>query len=175
MSSSKWITPFGDKHPVIDDSAFVDVSARLIGDLVLAREVSIWPMAVLRADSAAIVMGERSAVLDLALVEAPAGHPVLIGDRTIISHGAIIHGATIQPDTLIGIGAVVLDGAEIGSGSIIGANALVTGGTKIPPCSLVLGSPGKVIRETTAAERRNIAAQIDELFQKSRQMLTVNG
>jgi len=168
MKARPWVTPYGGRVPRLHPEAFVDVSARIIGAVELARGCSVWPMAVLRADAAEISLGERSAVLDLALVEAPEGRPVIIGEEAIVSHGAMIHGARIEARALVGIGAVILDGAVIGRGSLIGAGSLVTPETVIPPESLVLGSPGKVVRSTRPEERRTMLAQVEELYRKSR-------
>lgn len=162
------ISSFQGKSPIIHETAFIDVSARVIGEAILEEGVSIWPMAVLRADSSPVFIGKRSAVLDLCLIESPEGSPVRIGNGVLISHGAIIHGATISSDVLIGAGAIVLDDASIGEGSIIGTGSIVTPRTFIPSNSLVLGSPGRVIRETTAEERENIKKQINGLYHKSR-------
>jgi carbonic anhydrase/acetyltransferase-like protein (isoleucine patch superfamily) len=166
--SGGWITPFGDKTPTIHPSAYVDVSTRIIGDVEVEEGVSIWPMSVLRADSAPIRICRRAAVLDLALLEAPEGHPITVGEEAIVSHGAKIHGAKIESRALVGIGAIVLDGAVISSGSIIGSGSLVTPGTVIPPNSLVLGVPAKIVRQTTEADRENILRQVEELYSKSR-------
>src|SRR3990170_205547 len=168
MSCSNWITSYGSKVPMIHPEAFVDLSARIIGDVVVEQGASIWPMAVLRANSAGIRIGQCSAILDLALLEAPEGYPVSVEEESIISHGAMVHGARIESRALVGIGAIVLDGVVVSSGSIIGAGSLVTSGTSIPPNSLVLGIPGKVIRETTDQERQAIQDQLRELYQKSR-------
>lgn len=175
MSSNPYLTPFGDKVPVIHAGAYIDVSARIIGAVTVAEGASIWPMAVLRADSDTISIGRDAAVLDLALVEAPDGYPVVLDDRSLVSHGAIVHGARIASLVLVGIGSIVLDGAVIESGSIIGAGALVTAGMHVPPNSLVLGSPGKVVRQTTEQERARIARQLDELFEKSRTLIAQCG
>lgn len=168
MDPRTFITPAGVKKPEIHPQAFVDVSARVIGEVRLGQGSSVWPMAVLRADSGEITVEPRAAVLDLTLLEAPEGHPVVIEAEALVSHGAMVHGAHVHARALVGIGAIVLDGAEIGSGSIIGAGALVTPGARIPPNSLVLGSPGRVIRETTPQERQNIIEQVEELYRKSR-------
>ena len=162
------ITSFGTWVPTIHPGAFVDLSARIIGDVIVEAEASIWPMAVLRADSAQIRIGRRAAVLDLVLLEAPEGNPVVLEDEAIVSHGAIVHGARIESRALVGIGAIVLDGAVVSSGSIVGAGALVPPGAKIPPNSLVLGIPGRVIRETTPEERQRTLDQIEEIYLKSR-------
>jgi carbonic anhydrase/acetyltransferase-like protein (isoleucine patch superfamily) len=127
MSNNRLITPYGKKAPNIHADAYVDISARIIGDVLIEEGASVWPMAVIRADSAEIYIGKRAAILDLALLEAPEGHPVWIEDETLISHGAIVHGARIQSHALVGIGAIILDGAIISTGSIIGAGSVVTG------------------------------------------------
>jgi len=139
MSLSPWITPYRDKVPNIHPNAFIDISVRIIGDVEVAEEASIWPMAVLRADSAQIRIDRRAAVLDLSLLEAPEGYPVWVEEESLISHGALIHGACIKSRALVGIGAIILEGALVSTGCIIGACSLVTAGTHIPPNSLVLG------------------------------------
>ncbi len=154
---------------MVHPDAFVDRTARIIGDVTIEGGVSIWPMVVIRADSEAICIKKNSAILDLSLVEAPTKYPVMIDEETLISHRAVIHGAYVQKGALIGIGAIILDGAVISSGSIIGAGTVVPPGTNIPPNSLVIGMPGKIVRETTGEERDFILEQIRELHAKSRQ------
>jgi len=165
----KLITPFNGKMPSIHCDAFVDLSARVIGDVTIEEGASIWPMAVIRADSANIHISRNAAVLDLSLVEAPAGHPVIIDEETLISHRAVIHGAQIQKRVLVGIGAIILDGAVVSSGSIVAAGSVVAPGTRIPPNSLVVGMPGKVVRGTTEKERGLVLEQVHELYTKSLQ------
>jgi carbonic anhydrase/acetyltransferase-like protein (isoleucine patch superfamily) len=164
----KLITPFRDKTPNIHPDAFVDRSARVIGDVIIDKGASIWPMSVLRADSAEILIGTNAAILDLAMIEAPETFPVIIEMEALISHRVVIHGARVMSGALVGIGAIILDGAIISSGSIIGAGSVVLPGVRIPPNSLVTGMPGKIVRETTEGERALILAQINELFTKSR-------
>lgn len=106
-------------------------------------------------------------MLDLALLEAPEGHPVNIQAQSLISHGAIVHGAEVHSQALVGIGAIILDGAVISSGCIIGAGSIVTPGMRIPLNSLALGVPAKVMRMTIPEERRRILVQLNELRQKS--------
>ena len=168
MENNHWISGFNGLNPMIDADAFVDISARLVGGVRLAGGASVWPMAVVRADDEAIDIEARAAVLDLALLEAPAGHPVVVGEGSIISHKAAVHGATVEPGVLIGIGAIVLDGAVIKSGSIVGAGSVVPPGAVVGPQALVLGIPGKTVRQTTQDERDTIKAQADELYAKSR-------
>jgi carbonic anhydrase/acetyltransferase-like protein (isoleucine patch superfamily) len=165
---AKLITPFCGKKPSIHSEAFVDRSARIIGDVTLEEGVNVWPMAVIRADSSPVHIGRNAAVLDHSLVEAPEGYPVFIDEEALVSHRVVIHGAHVQERALVGIGAIVLDGAVISSGSIVAAGSLVAPGTKIPPNSLIMGIPGKVIRETTEGERDFILAQVRGLVIKSR-------
>lgn len=170
---AKLITPFCDKVPAIHPDAYIDRSARIIGDVIIEEGVSVWPLVVLRADSAPIYIKTSAAILDLSLVEAPTGYSVMIGEEALISHRAVIHGAHVQKRALVGIGAIVLDGAIISSGSIVGAGSVVKPGTRIPPNSLVMGMPGKIVRETTEAERALILEQIRELYSKSRRYKNV--
>ncbi len=148
------------RPPSIDPTAFVHAAAHVIGDVTLGARVSVWPTAVLRGDSDAIVVGEASNIQDGAIVHVDAGVPCTIGARVAIGHRAIVHGATVASDVLIGMGAIVLNRAEIGSGSIIGAGAVVREGMVVPPNSLVVGVPGRIVRETTAEERERIARTV---------------
>ncbi|MHB8838630.1 MAG: gamma carbonic anhydrase family protein [Gemmatimonadaceae bacterium] len=125
---------------------YVHPSAVIIGDVTLGRDASVWPTAVLRGDSDAIVIGDETNVQDGAVIHVDPDVPVRVGHRVTIGHRAVIHGCTIEDDCLIGIGAIVLNGAVIGTGSVIGAGAVVREGMIVPPGSLVLGVPGKVVR-----------------------------
>jgi carbonic anhydrase/acetyltransferase-like protein (isoleucine patch superfamily) len=161
------LIPFRGKLPRLEEEVFVDPSSRLIGDVTLKSRASVWPLAVLRADSEAIVIGENSAILDKALIEAPVGRMVLIEEDVIISHGAILHGCTIRRGALIGIGAIVLDGAEIGRNSIIGSGTVVPPGARIPDESLALGVPAKVMRSLNKDDMAAKRDQLAELLEKS--------
>ena len=125
---------------------FIADTARVIGNINLGDEVSVWFGAVLRGDGDMITIGDRSNIQDNATIHVDPGFPVEIGRECIIGHGAVVHGSKIANNVLIGINATVLNGAVIGSYSIIAAGALVTEGMLIPPNSLVVGVPGKVIR-----------------------------
>ena len=161
------LIPFKGKLPRLEEEVFVDPSSRLIGDVTMKRGASVWPLAVLRADSEAIVVGEHSAILDKALIEAPIGHTVLIEGDVIISHGAILHGCTIRRGALIGIGAIVLDGAEVGRDSIIGSGTVVPPGARIPDESLALGIPAKVMRSLNEGDLSAKKNQLSELLENS--------
>jgi carbonic anhydrase/acetyltransferase-like protein (isoleucine patch superfamily) len=143
--------------PRIHPTAFIHPRAVVIGDVTLGPRVSVWPTAVLRGDSDTITIGEDSNVQDGTIIHADPGLPTVIGARVGIGHRAIVHGAVVEDDCLIAMGAIVLNGARVGTGSIVGAGAVVTEGMQVPPNSLVVGVPARVVRETTSAMRERIA------------------
>jgi len=167
------ITPFEGKSPQFDDTVFIDPTARLIGEIVLGSGVSIWPFALLRADSNRITVGERSVLLDKVLVESPKDHPVVIEKEVLISHGVILHGCIVREGAVVGIGAIVLDGAEVGRNSIVGSGSLVPPGMKIPDQSLVLGVPAKVVRGLDERDLERSKEQLTEAYEKSRKYLEI--
>jgi gamma-carbonic anhydrase len=147
------VAPFLDCHPSFDESVWIAPTAVVVGDVTLGNDASVWYGAMLRGDVHYIRIGARSNVQDLAVVHVSRGtHPCVLGADVTVGHSAIVHGCTIEDDCLIGMGAVVLDGAVIGAGSIVGAQALVTRDTIVPPRSLVLGAPARVVRELSGAE-----------------------
>ncbi len=148
------------KSPTIAPTAFIHPAAIVIADVTLGARVSVWPTAVLRGDSDAIVVGEDSNIQDGTIVHVDWGIPCTIGARVAIGHRAIVHGATVEDDCLIGMGAILLNRVHVGSGSIVGAGAVCREGMVIPANSLVVGVPAKVIRETTSAERERIAQTV---------------
>lgn len=153
------ILPFLDASPVYDDSNFIADSAAVIGDVVLGPEASIWFNATVRGDVNWIRIGARSNVQDNAVVHVTNGTaPTRIGDDVTIGHSAVVHGCTLHDRVLVGIGAVVLDHAVVGSDSLIGARALITGGLEIPPRSLVLGAPARLVRTLTDDEVASVRA-----------------
>jgi carbonic anhydrase/acetyltransferase-like protein (isoleucine patch superfamily) len=138
--------------PTIDPTAFIAPGAAVRGNVVIGPQVSVWYNAVIRSTEDEIRIGEGSNIQDNAVVHLDKGHQVTIGRQVTVGHGAIVHGCTIGDNTLIGMGAIILNDAKIGNNCIIGAGALVTQGKVIPDNSLVLGSPGKVVRQVTPAE-----------------------
>lgn len=146
--------------PTIHPSAFVHPLAFVAGDVTIGPRVSIWPFVSIRGDSDAISIGEDSNVQDGCVVHVDDGVPCHIGKRVGIGHRAIVHGAVIEDDVLIGMGAVLLNNVRVGTGSIIGAGAVVREGFVVPPNSLVLGVPGRIARETTPDERARIAKTV---------------
>jgi carbonic anhydrase/acetyltransferase-like protein (isoleucine patch superfamily) len=133
-------------QPQIDPAAYVSPHAVVIGDVRLAARSSVWPMAVLRGDINYIEIGEGTNIQDGAIVHLAEDLPVRVGRLVTVGHRAILHACTVEDNCLIGMGATILDGAVIGRDSIIGAHALVTKGAQIPPGSLVMGTPAKVVR-----------------------------
>jgi carbonic anhydrase/acetyltransferase-like protein (isoleucine patch superfamily) len=149
---------FLDAKPRIHPTAFVAPGADVIGDVTLEEESSVWFQTVLRGDINRIVIGPRSNVQDGSVIHLADDYGTFVGELVTVGHKAILHACTIADEVLIGMGAIVLDGAEIGARSIIGAGTLVTGGKVIPPGSLVLGSPAKVVRQLSLEEQAGIKA-----------------
>ena len=133
--------------PEIHKSSFVAKTAVIIGDVKIGKNCGVFPNAVIRGDENSIKIDDRSNVQDCCVIHCDEGHSVKIGKNVSIGHGVVIHGATIGDDCLIGINATILNGAKIGRGSIVGASALVTTDMVVPENSLVLGVPGKIIKQ----------------------------
>ena len=142
--------------PHIDESAFLAAGARVVGDVRLGPEASVWYNAVLRGDSASITVGAGSNLQDNVSVHVDADSPVTIGENVSVGHNAVVHGCTVEDGCLIGMGSVILSGAVIGAGSLVAGGALVLGGTIVPPGSMVAGVPAKVRRELTEEEKLGI-------------------
>ena len=151
------ITSRLNKGPTIHPSAWIVPGATVIGDVTLAEESSVWYGAVLRGDINRIIIGPRSNIQDNAVVHLDTGYPTTMGELVTVGHSAIVHACKIDNEVLVGMGAIILDDVEVGARSIIGANALVTLGMKIPPGSLLLGSPAKIRRQLTLDEQKDIA------------------
>ena len=144
----------------IDPTAFIHPRAFVCGDVTLGARASVWPGAVIRADSAAVSIGESSNVQDGVVIHVDPGLPCSVGARVTIGHRAVVHGATVEDDSLIGIGAIVLNRVVVGRGSLVGAGAVCSEGMVIPPNSLVLGVPARVVRPVDDALRGRIAAGV---------------
>lgn len=142
---------------MIDPSAFIAPGAVVLGDVTMEADSSVWYGCVVRGDMAPITIGHSTNIQDLTLMHVDAGVPCTIGARVGVGHRVILHGCTVEPDCLIGMGAILLNGVHVGSGSVIGAGAVVPEGTQVPPGSLVLGVPGKVVRPVDDALRARIA------------------
>ncbi|GAA5484152.1 gamma carbonic anhydrase family protein [Haloferula sargassicola] len=165
------IETYESHAPEIHPSAFIAASADVIGRVTLHDQSSVWYQATLRGDINEIVIGPRSNIQDNAVVHLADDYGCYVGERVTVGHSAIIHACTIKDEVLVGMGAIVLDGAVIGERSIIGAGALVTGGVEIPPGSLVLGSPGKVVRTLSLEEQKKVGYWADKYVIQSRKFL----
>ncbi len=151
------LRPFRSIHPTVHPTAYVDVSAQVIGDVHLGAESSVWMNVVIRGDVHSIRIGARTNIQDGTIVHVMRNtHPTVIGDDVTIGHGAVVHGCTIEDRCLIGMGAILLNGCRVGSGSIVAAGSLLPEGTVIPPGSMVMGSPAKVRRTLTREEDASI-------------------
>jgi carbonic anhydrase/acetyltransferase-like protein (isoleucine patch superfamily) len=149
----------------VGTEVFIAPNATVLGDVTLGDRVGIWFGAVIRADRDRITIGDDSNIQDNCVVHTTPGRPVAIGREVSVGHCAVLHGCTVGDRVIVGMGAIVLNGAVIGADSLIGAGAVVTEGAVIPPGSVVLGVPGKVVKQTTdeqrAQIRRNAATYVD--------------
>lgn len=175
ISLDEQMARYLQKAPTIHPSAFVAPGAAIIGDVTLEEESSVWYQCTLRADINRIHIGPRSNVQDGCVLHLADDYGVLVGELVTVGHKAVLHACTIGDEVLVGMGAIILDGAEVGARSIIGAGALVTGNRKIPPGSLVLGSPAKVIRPLDLREQASIAPWATKYVELSRHYRRLRG
>jgi carbonic anhydrase/acetyltransferase-like protein (isoleucine patch superfamily) len=141
---------------MIDPTAFIAQGAIVLGDVEIGPSSSIWYNSVLRGDTDRISIGAETNIQDLTMIHADPGVPCVVGNRVTVGHRVILHGCIVQDDCLIGMGAILLNGVRIGSGSVVGAGALVLENTEIPPGSLALGFPAKVVRQVDDSMRGRI-------------------
>jgi gamma-carbonic anhydrase len=148
--------------PRIAESAYIDGSAQVIGDVEIGERSSVWPNVTIRGDVNYIRIGSETSIQDNTVVHVDhMVYPCIVGNRVTVGHAAVLHGCEIGDDALIGIGAIVLNGAKIGAGAIIGAGALVTEGAEIPPNMVAMGSPAKVRREIRPEEQARFKKNCD--------------
>lgn len=138
------------------DAFYIAPTAVVIGKVRLDRNASVWWNAVIRGDNEPITVGENSNIQDGCILHTDVGMPCTVGKNTTIGHMAVLHGCTIGDNSMVGIGAIVLNGVTVGNNCIIGSNALVPDGKTIPDNSVVMGSPGKIVRQTTEVDFANI-------------------
>ncbi len=165
------IISLGKITPKIDSTVYVGPGAMIIGNVAIGCESSIWFNTVLRGDNASIVVGSRTNIQDGSVLHVDSDAPLNIGDDVTVGHNAIIHGATIGNGALIGMGAIVMNHSEIGEEALIAAGSLVPQGKKVPPRTLFMGSPGKVIRELTDTDLEKIRLACESYVQKSRRYM----
>ncbi len=144
------------QEPQLGQDVYIATGAIVLGDVQLGDHSSVWYNAVLRGDINRIVVGHHTNIQDNAVLHLADDFPCVLGNYVTVGHSAVVHACEIGDEVLVGMGAIILDGAVVGEQSIIGARALVTQGTKIPPGSMVLGSPAKVVRPLTEKERAGL-------------------
>lgn len=152
------------------EDVFIAEGAVCLGDVAIGRESSIFYHATVRADRERIRIGEMTNIQDNCVVHVDEGFPVTIGDGVTIGHGAVIHGCTIGDNTLVGMGAIILNGAEIGKNCIVGAGALITQNTIVPDNTLMLGSPAKAVRKVTPEEARHNRKNAEKYRDEGKQL-----
>ena len=138
----------------IHPSVYLAEGARVVGDVTLGENCSVWLNAVIRADQSPVVLGRECNVQDNVVIHEDRENSVTIGDRVSIGHGSILHGCTIGDNTVIGMGSILLNGVEAGKNCLIGAGSLLTGGMKVPQGSVVYGSPARIVRQVTEKDLR---------------------
>ena len=156
------IIDFEGKTPKIDKSSFIAENATVIGDVTIGKNVGIWYNAILRGDVAPITIGDNTNIQDGSVIHCDVGIPTLVGENVTVGHNVMLHACKIGNNSLIGIGSIVLDGSVVGENSIIGAGAVVTPGTKIPPYSMALGIPAKVVKKITEEEADKLVEHAEE-------------
>ncbi len=166
------LIPFLGTAPRVAEDVFVAEGAMVIGDVTIGRGSSVWYNAVIRADFERIEIGQNSNIQDTATLHADAGYPCILEDEVTIGHGAVVHGCHVGRGALVGINAVVLNGAEIGEGAIVGGGAVVGAGKRIPPRSLAVGVPAKVVRELAPEEVAENAARAKRYAAKAQEHRT---
>ena len=144
------------KKPALGRGVYIAPGAVVVGDVAIGEKSSVWYNAVLRGDINRIVVGHHTNIQDAAVLHVADDYPCRLGNYVTVGHGAIIHACTVGDQCLIGMGAAILDGAVIGRQCLIGARALITPGTRVPPGSLVVGAPARVVRKLTGPERARI-------------------
>jgi len=161
------------ESPQIHGSAFIAPGAVVVGAVTIGEEASIWYQCVLRGDINRIHIGAQSNIQDGTVIHLADDFPAMVGERVSVGHRAIIHACEIGDETLVGMGAIVMDGAVIGPRCVIAAGALVTKGFRAPEGSLIMGAPAKIVRELTAKEREAnaaLAAKYVEVARRFREM-----
>ncbi|KAA9006256.1 gamma carbonic anhydrase family protein [Paenibacillus spiritus] len=163
----------GNYIPQLHESFYVAEGAKLIGDVRLGERSSVWFNAVLRGDLAPVLIGRRCNIQDGAIGHVASEHPLILEDDITVGHGAIIHGCRIGSGTLVGMGAIVLNGAQIGEYALIGAGSVVTENSILPPYTLSLGTPAKVVRELTEQDLLRMKRTCESYIQKAQEYGTL--
>lgn len=162
------IRSFRGIAPRVAESAYVDPSAQLIGDVTVGERSSIWPNTSVRGDSGPIVIGAETSIQDNCALHLDEGFPLTVGDRVTVGHSVTLHGCTVEDDSLIGIGATILNGARIGKGAVVAAGSLVPEMMQVAPATLVMGVPAKPRRAVSEEEQARFAEGVKHYVEKAR-------
>jgi carbonic anhydrase/acetyltransferase-like protein (isoleucine patch superfamily) len=162
------IRPFRGIAPRIAVSAYIDPSAQVIGDVAIGERSSVWPNASLRGDTGPLRIGSETSIQDNCVLHMDEGFPLTVGDRVTVGHSVTLHGCTIEDDTLIGIGSIILNGARVRKGSVVAAGALVPEGMEVPPATLVMGVPAKPRRAVTPEEQARFQEGVNHYVEKAK-------
>ncbi len=158
------IRPFRELMPRIAASAYIDISAQVIGDVIIGERSSVWPNVAIRGDVNYIRIGDETSIQDNSVLHVDHDQfPCIVGNRVTVGHRVVLHGCQVQDEALIGIGAVVLNGARIGAGAVVAAGAVVPEGMEVPSCMLAMGTPAKVRREVTSGRAGAVPEELPEL------------
>jgi len=161
------IRGFVSHFPKLNEPIYIDPSSVVIGNVELGDHVSVWPNAVLRGDPTAIRIGSWTSIQDNCVVHAEHEHVTRIGEYCVVGHGSIVHGCTIEDGCMVGMGSIIMNDVTVGKGCLIGAGTLLTEGKTIPPGSLILGSPGKVVRDLSPEEIDGITEAAKSYWDKT--------
>src|SRR5579885_944652 len=162
------IRSFRGMTPRVAASAYIDPSAVLIGDVTIGERSSIWPNTSLRGDTGPIVIGSETSIQDNCALHLDEGFPLTVGDRVTVGHSVTLHGCTVEDDSLIGIGATILNGAKIGRGAVVAAGSLVPEFMEVPPATLVMGVPAKPRRAVAPEEQERFREGVKHYVEKAR-------
>ncbi len=149
-----------------DDSPFLDPTARVVGEVEIGKNASLFPGSIVEGDESEVSLGEESIIMNKASIKSSKDHPVSIGKRSFISHGARLEGCSVESGALIGNDAVVMEGAEIGEGAIVGTNAIVPEGMEVPDGKLALGQPAEIVRDVSEEDLEKIDEIRSTMFDK---------
>jgi len=162
------IYSIGNKTPDINQTAWVAPDATVVGDVKLGANSSVWFGAVIRAENDTVSIGDGCNVQDGSVLHVDPGYPLILHNNVTVGHKVMLHGCTVEEQSLIGIGSILLNGCVIGSQSIVGANTLIPEGKEFPDGVLILGSPGKVVRELTEQERSGLLNSANAYIQNAK-------
>lgn len=163
------IRPYRGRRPTLSNTAYVDASAQVIGDVELGERVTVWCNTTIRGDVNSIRIGSDSNVQDNSCLHVDRVYPLIVGERVVVGHSVTLHGCVIGDECLIGMGATLLSGSRIGAGSIVAAGALVVEGAEFPPGSLLMGAPAKLRRPVSDAERERIRRNAESYVELGRE------